>query len=86
MAKKVTKKRKSALVFWGVVAVGILIVLCVTMIIVGQVLYKDAMKSITNFDECTQASGSLIQETYPERCVTADGRIFVGPSDLLNQE
>lgn len=86
MSKKVTKKTKPTLVFWAVIAAGVLVIACITMIIVGEILYKDAMKSITNFDQCTQASGSLIQETYPERCVTADGRIFVGPSDLLNQE
>ncbi len=31
---------------------------------------------ITTYDECTKASGSKIQETYPQICVTKDGKHF----------
>lgn len=37
--------------------------------------------AITNFEQCKQAPGSLIQETFPERCVTSDGQIFTGPGN-----
>ncbi|MFZ2126581.1 MAG: hypothetical protein WAV04_03670 [Candidatus Microsaccharimonas sp.] len=36
--------------------------------------------TITNFEQCKAAASSKILETYPEQCVTSDGRTFVGPT------
>ncbi|HVX58260.1 MAG TPA: hypothetical protein VG964_00815 [Candidatus Saccharimonadales bacterium] len=32
--------------------------------------------TVSNFDDCSKASGSKIQQTFPEICVTADGKSF----------
>jgi hypothetical protein len=34
-------------------------------------------KKINNFDDCKKAAGSKIEQTYPEVCVTKDGKRFV---------
>jgi hypothetical protein len=39
-------------------------------------------KEITNFDECATA-GNAIQESYPERCITKDGKSFT--KDIGNE-
>ena len=33
---------------------------------------------ITNFAEC-EAAGNRVQESYPARCITEDGRSFIQP-------
>jgi len=33
------------------------------------------------FEECLSAPGSMILETYPEQCVSADGFKFTGPGE-----
>jgi hypothetical protein len=35
--------------------------------------------AITTFEECTKASGNMIQTIYPATCVTRDGRRFTQP-------
>lgn len=42
--------------------------------------------SISNFDECKSDPGSTIQESYPERCVTADGRAFTNPDTTAYED
>src|SRR3989344_8915797 len=41
--------------------------------------------SITNFDECA-AAGYPIMESYPEQCMTPDGRNFVNERQTLSPE
>jgi type II secretory pathway pseudopilin PulG len=36
--------------------------------------------AITTFAECKASAGSVMQETYPETCVTKSGKSFTGPS------
>ncbi len=40
-------------------------------------------KTITSFEECEKAEGSMIQESYPPTCVTADKRSFT--QDIGNE-
>lgn len=59
-------------------------VLVATLLIVigGFLLYTTfgpTSPSITTFDQCKQASGSHLLETYPEQCLTAQGKAFVQP-------
>jgi hypothetical protein len=48
--------------------------------LLGWVLYQNFNKSggssITTYEQCKDAPGSTIQESYPERCITSDGRSF----------
>lgn len=37
----------------------------------------------TNFKECVAASGSRVQESYPEVCVTEDGERFTNPDQKV---
>jgi hypothetical protein len=41
----------------------------------------DSMATVSSFEECKKAPGSILQETYPEQCVTKDGQVFTGPQN-----
>ncbi|MDD4995597.1 MAG: hypothetical protein PHW53_03990 [Patescibacteria group bacterium] len=43
------------------------------------------MASITNFDQCVEA-GFAIMKSYPEQCMTSDGRIFVNQNPPAESE
>ncbi len=38
-------------------------------------------KAVTNFEECRRAPGSKIMQTFPEQCVTKDGKQFVANAE-----
>ena len=42
--------------------------------------------NVTNYTECKAATNSKILETFPEQCVTSDGRTFVGPTTSTTEE
>lgn len=42
--------------------------------------------NITNYAECAADEGSRIQESYPEVCVTKDGKSFTNPDQVLETE
>lgn len=46
----------------------------ITLFVAYKLGYKE--KPSTNFEECKNAKGSIIQESYPEVCVTKDGQHF----------
>lgn len=41
---------------------------------------------VTSFAACKSATGSKIQETFPEKCITKDGRIFTDTSPVNEQK
>lgn len=41
---------------------------------------------INNFEKCAKANGGFVQETYPRRCVTPDGRTFTEESIIQEKE
>lgn len=48
------------------------------LIIVAALVYrseKKAVARISNFEECVE-NGFPVQESYPRRCLTPDGRVF----------
>jgi hypothetical protein len=51
----------------------------VVILLIFFVAYKQisTKQVVTNYDECAQVNGSVIQESYPEVCVTKDGQRFV---------
>jgi hypothetical protein len=40
--------------------------------------------AVKSFDDCKEAAGSKMLETYPEQCMTKDGKSFTGPGQSLN--
>lgn len=44
---------------------------------------QEAVAHIKDFASCKADSGSRIQESYPEVCVTSDGRNFTGPTEAI---
>ncbi|MEK7076340.1 MAG: hypothetical protein AAB941_01625 [Patescibacteria group bacterium] len=40
--------------------------------------------AIYTFEECVKAKDSKMLETYPEQCVTSDGKSFPNPDQILN--
>lgn len=66
-----------------IAVVGILI-LAIIALLIGTYwnnARQDAVAHITDFASCKADAGSRIQESYPETCVTSDGRNFTGPND-----
>jgi len=69
--------------------VAIIVAVIVVLGGLGFVLWRQltpnlaSSTEITNFEDCKKQAGSVKQEIYPERCITADGKTFTGPSDLL---
>lgn len=67
----------------------IIIIVIISLVILGLLGFlfwqnftnkPGTVSTITNFEQCKVATGSKILETYPEQCVTTDGRTFVGPT------
>lgn len=63
---------KEKMPFWIAVA----IVAVFVGVLVWGVLHQSRTSSISNFDECV-AAGNPVMESYPEQCMTRDGRNFV---------
>lgn len=67
----------------------VVIVLAVAIIgLLGFLFWKNFLhkpvadsSSITSFAECKAALGSKLLETYPEQCVTLDGKSFTAPTE-----
>jgi hypothetical protein len=66
-----------------VLKIGGLLILAGVLAMIGMVIYGIAPKMtasvpqpvITNFEECA-AAGNPVMESYPEQCMTPDGRSF----------
>ncbi len=63
--------------------IAIIMTVVAALVMLGAFLWQNFNTSQiitpTSFSECKAASGSRIQESYPEVCVTEDGERFVNP-------
>lgn len=61
------------------------VLLCVGILlgVVGTHMYQryTTLPAISSYEECINARGSTIQESYPATCITHDGKRFVQPLD-----
>ena len=71
------EKKKLLQSRWVIVAVAVLCVGSVVWLAWVRPLQKEA--GVSSFDGCVKA-GNAIQETYPEVCLTKDGKRFVNPA------
>lgn len=55
----------------------VLLLLLFVILSAAGVSFKE--QPITSYSECVQAKGSVIQESYPARCVTEKGQTFIQP-------
>jgi hypothetical protein len=66
-----------------VLIVAVVIIALVVLGLLGWVFWQNFNSAggskITNFEQCKAAAGSKILETYPEQCMTSDGRSFTAP-------
>jgi hypothetical protein len=74
---------------------GVLIAVIVGLVVLilaalGFLLWQNFLqpnpvtKTVTTYAECVAAKDSIIQESYPERCVTADGKSFTNPDQQVD--
>lgn len=59
--------------------IGILIALIIVaglLLALSQTAKEQRALSVTSFEEC-KAAGYPIMESYPEQCVTPDGRMYI---------
>jgi hypothetical protein len=52
------------------------LLLVIAALVSGLLISDQSNQVITGFDSCRTAQGSIIQETYPARCITKDGVTF----------
>jgi hypothetical protein len=74
------EEKKSSLIGILVTAGGLLVVLIAWLIstLLGA---SSPQATITNFEQCKADPDSVLQESFPETCVTVDGRRFTGPTN-----
>lgn len=70
----------------AVLIIVIIVAVIAALGLVGWLFWRNFASTpnggtITNFEECKQAPGSMLQETFPERCITSDGQSFTGPGN-----
>lgn len=65
------------------VVVIVAIALAAATVLVIELTFGPPEVRITNFQECMAAEGSKLLESFPEQCMTEDGRSFVNPSQSL---
>jgi len=75
------------------IIVGIVLLVLVILGLLAWVLWNNfgkkdetAVVSVTSFEECKAAEGSKMQLTFPEQCITAEGKSFTGPSTTAPDE
>lgn len=61
-----------------VIVQGVVIAILLFLFIYLSVTRTDT-KELTSYEDCTQAEGSIIQESYPATCVAENGQRFVQP-------
>ncbi len=69
-------------------AIAIIMTIVAALVTLGAFLWQTFGSSVqvvtpTNYSECVAASGSRIQESYPEVCVTEDGERFTNPDQKV---
>lgn len=75
-------EKQASIIAIVVSTVSVVLVLIVWLISSLLGASSDAT-TITNFEQCKASPDSSLQESYPEICVTSDGRTFIGPADKL---
>jgi hypothetical protein len=65
-----------------VLIAGVVVIAVVILGLLGWVFWQNfnnaGGSAISNFEQCKASTGSKILETYPEQCITSDGRSFTG--------
>jgi hypothetical protein len=78
--KETPKKKKPTFFIRFVITLLLMIgVFIVAAVITYIATYFTPVKIITTYEDCVNARGSAIQESYPSVCVTSDGKRFVQP-------
>lgn len=69
----------------GYKLIAVMSLITILLLLLGGSIYVGIAKKkpmlVTSFEECASLSKSIIQESYPEVCVTPDGQSFVHEVD-----
>lgn len=82
MGRKLKKSSGGAGIIVLVVAIVSVVLAAITYLFVA-LTFGPPETLVTSFDECMAAEGSRLLESFPEQCVTSDGRNFVNPYQEL---
>ena len=67
--------------------IAVIMTIVAALVMLGAFLWQNfgtsQLITPTNFKECVATSGSRIQESYPEVCVTEDGERFTNPDQKI---
>lgn len=87
MARKSKKKEAG----FGVIEILVILCVIVAAAFAGWYVWNENRKSsmdaggaISSFEACTKA-GNPVQDSYPEVCVTKDGKRFTNPAQMADQ-
>lgn len=81
--KKMPTSRKKLRMLLGVAIFFLLLSTLIAVDLFTKGRDQESKITITNYDECANAAGSVIQESYPEVCVTKDGEQFVHEVEII---
>ena len=76
----IKKKQKTTVWLWALVTLCVLALIGMT---VGMLLVKPDMHMVTNFQECKDAGGAIM-ESYPEQCMI-DGKSFTNSTQTQSE-
>lgn len=62
-----------------IVETSIVVLLLSLFVILSLMEFSLKDEPITSYEECVLAKGSVIQESYPARCVTEKDQTFIQP-------
>ncbi len=75
----ITISRKQQFVIGG----GLVALLAGLFGVFALVGYALEQPKIADYASCTKSNGSMLQESYPEICVTKDGQRFQNPNAIV---
>lgn len=76
----IKKKQKTTVWLWALVTLCVLALIGMT---VGMLLVKPDVQMVTNFQECKDAGGAIM-ESYPEQCMI-DGKSFTNSTQTQSE-
>ncbi|HVO86783.1 MAG TPA: hypothetical protein VMT23_03655 [Candidatus Binatia bacterium] len=57
----------------------LVLIIIVTLCVVGYYLWHNN-KTVSTYADCQKTAGSITEQSFPEVCITKDGKRFINPT------
>lgn len=85
MADTVNQKRiagRTVVIVSAVVLVALVLAFVAYLFLRPLIANQEPVTHITTYEQCVAEPGSVLLETYPDQCVTVNGRTFTNPTQV----